>query len=145
MEQKVFLFEDTLRNNLTLYKDYSEEEIWTALTKAGLKEFVKTHEGGLDYMIYEDGKNVSGGEKSRIAIARGLLEHADLILLDEAFSALDYDKAREIEQSLLELEDVTVIHISHVLFKEHEEQYDGIYMVKNKKVYPYKKTPMIAS
>ena len=68
-----------------------------------------------------------------------------MILLDEAFSALDYDKAREIEQSLLELEDVTVIHISHVLFKEHEEQYDGIYMVKNKKVYPYKKTPMIAS
>lgn len=145
VEQKVFLFEDTLRNNLTLYKDYSEEEIWAALTKAGLKEFVKTHEGGLDYMIYEDGKNVSGGEKSRIAIARGLLEHADLILLDEAFSALDYDKAREIEQSLLELEDVTVIHISHVLFKEHEEQYDGVYMVKNKKVYPYKKTPMIAS
>lgn len=145
VEQKVFLFEDTLRNNLTLYKHYSDEQIWEALTKAGLREFVETHAEGLDYMIYEDGKNVSGGEKSRIAIARGLLERADLILLDEAFSALDYEKAKEIEESLLELEDATVIHVSHVLFKEHQDKYDGIYMVKNKKVYPYKKTAMIAS
>ena len=145
VEQKVFLFEDTLRNNLTLYQDYSDEAINEALQKAGLQEFVDTHEGGLDYKIYEDGKNVSGGEKSRIAIARGILEHADLLLLDEAFSSLDYDKAREIEESLLKLEDITVIHISHVLFKEHIKQYDGIYMVKNKKVYAYGEIPLIQS
>lgn len=137
VEQKVFLFEDTLRNNLTLYKDYTDERIWEAIHKAGLGEFVSSHTEGLDYMIYEDGKNVSGGEKSRIAIARGLLEKADLILLDEAFSALDYEKAREIEESLLRLGGITVIHVSHVIFKEHQNQYDEIYVVKNRDVYPY--------
>lgn len=145
VEQKVFLFEDTLRNNLTLYKDYTDEMIWDAIYKAGLSDFVNAHPEGLDYMIYEDGKNISGGEKSRMAIARGLLEKADLILLDEAFSALDYDRAREIEESLLNLEGVTVIHVSHVLFKEHKDHYDGIYVVKNRDVYPYRKTADMVS
>lgn len=139
IDQKVFIFEDTLRNNLTLYKPYTDEEILEALEKAGLADFVNNHPDGLERMLYDDGKNVSGGEKSRIAIARALLEKADLILLDEAFSALDPAKAKEIEKSLLDLEGVTIIHVTHVLFKEHEKDYNEIYMVKNKKVYPYQK------
>ncbi|MEG0579254.1 MAG: ATP-binding cassette domain-containing protein, partial [Niameybacter sp.] len=83
----------------TLYKDYSDEAILEALQQAGLTEFVAAHPDGLGRMLYDDGKNISGGEKSRIAIARALLEKADLILLDEAFSALDPVKAKEIEKS----------------------------------------------
>lgn len=145
IDQKVFIFEDTLRNNLTLYKDYSDEAILEALQQAGLTEFVAAHPDGLGRMLYDDGKNISGGEKSRIAIARALLEKADLILLDEAFSALDPVKAKEIEKSLLDLEDVTIIHVTHVLFKEHEQDYNEIFMVKNKQVYPYRKRAEKAS
>ncbi|MEG0906047.1 MAG: ABC transporter ATP-binding protein [Cellulosilyticaceae bacterium] len=135
VEQQVFIFEDTLRNNLTLYKDYSEEELWEAISKAGLKDFIDKQEQGLEMMIFENGKNISGGERSRIVIARGLLGKADIILLDEAFASLDMVKAREIEEELLRLEGVTIINVSHVIFEENKSKYDGIYNVKHKKVY----------
>lgn len=136
VEQRVFIFEDTLRNNLTLYKPYTEEAIMEAIDKAGLTDFVRKDQEGLDKMLYENGKNISGGERSRIAIARGLLEKTDMILLDEAFSALDSEKAKEIEESLLSLEGVTVVQVSHVIFQENKAKYDGIFMVKDKKITP---------
>lgn len=134
VEQQVFIFEDTLRNNITLYKDYSEEEIDEALTKAGLKDFVKGLPSGLDTMIYDNGKNISGGERSRVVIARGLLAKASIIFLDEAFAALDMERAKEIEQSILGLEGVTVINVSHVLFKDSRDRYDKILKVNHQKV-----------
>lgn len=134
IEQMIFLFEDTLRNNLTLFKDYTLEQIDDAVAKAGLTEFVKTHPEGLDYMIYDNGKNVSGGEKSRIAIARGLLNKADIILLDEAFASLDRERAKEIEQSLTQLDGVTVINVSHVIIEENKQLYDHVVVVKNKSI-----------
>lgn len=135
VEQQVFLFEDTLRNNITLYKDFSDEEINTVIEKAGLKDFVKGFPGGLDSVIYDNGKNVSGGEKSRIAIARGLLQNTDIIFLDEAFASLDSKIAKEIENTILSLEDITVINVSHVVFEDTKEKYSNVFMVKNKGVY----------
>ncbi|MGX8796978.1 ABC transporter ATP-binding protein [Fusibacter sp. JL298sf-3] len=126
IEQQVFLFEDTLRNNLTLYKDISDEELMAALEKAGLKGFVDTHSEGLDYRIFENGKNLSGGERSRIAIARGLLQNAQILYLDEAFSSLDAAVASEIEKTLLELPDMTVVNVSHVIFEQRKAQYDAV-------------------
>lgn len=134
VEQQVFIFEDTLRNNITLYKNYSEAELDEAITKAGLKEFVKGLPNGLDTMIYDNGKNISGGERSRVVIARGLLAKASIIFLDEAFAALDMERAKEIEQSILDLEDVTVINVSHVLFKDSKDKYDKILKVNHQKV-----------
>jgi len=134
IEQLVFLFEDSIRNNLTLYKDYTEEEINVAIEKAGLKDFVDSHPEGLDYMIYDNGKNISGGEKSRIAIARGLLNKADILLLDEAFASLDRARVKEIEQSLLALTNVTIINVSHVIIEENKPLYDHIMTVKNKTI-----------
>jgi ATP-binding cassette subfamily C protein len=134
IEQQVFLFEDTLKNNLTLYKNYTNQEIMDAIKRAGLDDFLKTHKEGLKYKIVDNGKNVSGGEKSRIAIARGLLNKADIILLDEAFASLDYNKAKEIEDSILALKNVTIINVSHVKIKENLGKYDIIYSVNNKAV-----------
>jgi ATP-binding cassette subfamily C protein len=134
IEQQVFLFEDTLKNNLTLYKNYTNQEIMDAIKRAGLEDFLKTHKEGLKYKIVDNGKNVSGGEKSRIAIARGLLNKADIILLDEAFASLDYNKAKEIEDSILALKNVTIINVSHVKIKENLGKYDIIYSVNNKAV-----------
>jgi len=132
IEQMVFLFEDTLRNNLTLFKDYSEFEVTQAIAKAGLTEFVQSNPEGLDYMIYDNGKNVSGGEKSRIAIARALLNKSDIIMLDEAFASLDRDRVKAIEATLMDLEGVTVINVSHVVIAENKGLYDGVVLVKNK-------------
>ncbi len=135
IEQQVFIFEDTVRNNLCLYKNYSEVEIKIAIERAGLFDFVENHPEGLERMLYDNGKNISGGEKSRLAIARGLLQQAKIIILDEAFASLDPQIASEIERTLLALEDVTVINVSHVVFEESKMKYDQIFMVKNKGVF----------
>ncbi|MGD9886709.1 MAG: ABC transporter ATP-binding protein [Bacilli bacterium] len=132
VEQNVFLFEDTVRNNLTLYKDYSDEEITKAIEKSGLTDFIASLPKGLDTMIYDNGKNISGGERSRLAIARGLINKADIIFLDEAFANLDSEKAKAIEKSILNLKDVTIINVSHIVFKEHRHMYDDVIVVKNK-------------
>lgn len=134
VEQEVFLFEDTLRNNLTLYKEYDEDEINKAVEDAGLKDFVLGLKDGLDTMIYDNGKNISGGERSRIAIARGLISKSDIIFLDEAFASLDAKVAREIETTLLNLKDITVVNVSHVIFEDTKMKYDKVFLVKDKDI-----------
>lgn len=134
VEQQVFLFEDTLKNNITLYKDYDEEDINMAISRAGLTDFVAGLQEGIETMIYDNGKNISGGERSRVAIARGLLSKSDIIFLDEPFASLDAKVAREIEKTLLDLEGVTVVNVSHVIFEETKRKYDKVFVVKNKAV-----------
>lgn len=129
IEQHVFLFEDTLRHNLNLYKPIDDEQLIAALNRAGLKTFLDKNPEGLDYMIYDNGKNLSGGERSRIAIARGLLQDAKIIYLDEAFSSLDEAVAKDIERTLIGLEDITVINVSHVIFNETKPLYDAVLRV----------------
>jgi len=130
IEQQVFIFEDTVRNNITLYKDYSEEEIGAAIEAAGLTDFVKGLPKGLDTVIYDNGKNISGGERSRIVIARALLSKANILLMDEAFASLDMERAKEIEKTILGLKDMTVINVSHVIFKDTRHMYDKVLTVK---------------
>lgn len=131
IEQQVFIFEDTVRNNITLYKDYSDSEINSAIEAAGLTDFVKGLPDGLDTMIYDNGKNISGGERSRIVIARALLSKASILFMDEAFASLDMERAREIEKTILGLKDITVINVSHVIFKDTRGLYDKVLTVKN--------------
>ncbi len=135
VEQQVFLFEDTLWNNIALHKECSKEALDKAICRAGLENFVNDHPDGINRMILDNGKNISGGERSRIAIARGLLQEAQIIFLDEAFSSLDEAVAKEIELTLLSLEDITVINVSHVVFAETKSKYDQIYRVGHKSVH----------
>ncbi|MBU1144035.1 MAG: ABC transporter ATP-binding protein/permease [Firmicutes bacterium] len=135
IEQNIFLFEDTIRNNLTLYKDYSDQELENAIDKAGLRDFIESNPEGLDYMILDNGKNISGGEKSRIAIARGLINNANIIFLDEAFASLDRARVKEIETSLVNLKDVTIINVSHVIIEENKHLYDSVITVRNQTVH----------
>lgn len=135
VEQQVFLFEDTVKNNICLYKDYSDNEINIAIEKAGLKDFIVGLPSGLESLIYDNGKNISGGEKSRIAIARGLLQKAEIIFLDEAFASLDSKIAKEIEKTILELENITVVNVSHVIFEDTKKNYNKVFLVKNKNVF----------
>ena len=134
ISNKMSLFSNTARNNLTLYKEYDEADIERAIEMAGLKEFVSGLPEGLDTVIYDNGKNISGGERSRIAIARGLLNNAEIMFLDEPFANLDAETAAAIEKNILDLPGVTVINVSHVVFRENQDRYDGRYLVSEKKV-----------
>jgi ABC-type multidrug transport system fused ATPase/permease subunit len=130
IEQQVFIFEDTIKNNITLYKEYTDQEVNAALEASGLTEFVKNSPDGLDSILYDNGKNISGGERSRLVIARALLNKASILFMDEAFASLDMERAREIEKTILGLKDMTVINVSHVIFKDTRELYDRVIMVK---------------
>ncbi len=134
VEQQVFLFEDTLYNNITLYKSIDSNFLNHCIDKAGLKDFVRQLPHQLDTLILDNGRNISGGEKSRIAIARGLVNQADIIFLDEAFANLDDKHGKKIEHTLLTLENVTVINVSHVIYEENKALYDDIYLVKDQKI-----------
>lgn len=130
IEQQVFIFEDTIKNNITLYKEYSDKDIEAAINSAGLSDFIHNLSNGLDTIIYDNGKNISGGERSRIVIARALLNKASILFMDEAFASLDMDRAKEIEQTILSLKDITVINVSHVIFKDTKDCYDRVITVK---------------
>jgi len=128
--QDVFLFEDTLRRNITLYEDYTDEEVRDAVEKAGLSELVERLPDGLDTMLEENGRNLSGGERQRVSIARAVIRGATLILADEATSNLDESLGRHIEETLLSL-DATVIAISHRYYEGVTEGYDTVLELKS--------------
>jgi ABC-type multidrug transport system fused ATPase/permease subunit len=130
IEQQVFIFEDTVKNNLTLYKEYSKEEIENAITAAGLKDFIKSLPNGLDTIIYDNGKNISGGERSRLVIARALLSKASILFMDEAFASLDMERAKAIEKTILGLKNITVINVSHIIFNDTKDLYDRVFTVR---------------
>ncbi len=84
--QSPMLFNDTIRFNLTLGKDYSDEEIFKALKIAQIYEFVKSLDKGLDTIVGKNGTKLSGGQKQRLSIARVLLKNPKVIIFDESTS-----------------------------------------------------------
>ena len=127
IHQNTFLFMDSIRNNLTMWKPYTEQEIMEAVKKAGLTEFVSALPQGLDTLVEENGSNFSGGECQRIAIARALLSGKDILLMDEATSALDEQTANAVERSILSLENITCISVTHRLAPESMQKYTAVF------------------
>ena len=113
--QHVYLFEDTILNNIRFGKpDATLEEVRAAAKKACCDSFIMKLEHGYDTMIEEGGNNLSGGEKQRISIARAILKDAPIIILDEATSALDVENEHEIMKAIKELtKNKTVLMIAH--------------------------------
>jgi len=134
VEQNVFMFDDTVRNNLTLLKDIPEENIEEAIRRSGLQKFVEGLPKGLETVIEDNGRNISGGERSRIAIARALLNESEILILDEAFQSLDYETARAIERTILDLPELTVVNVSHIMIPENKGAYDALLYVDQKKI-----------
>ena len=130
LEQDVFLFEDTLLNNITLYQDKEAAKLKSVIHKSGLEQLIQKLPQGLDTQLEENGKNLSGGERQRISIARTLYKDSKVILADEPTSSLDPETGALIESTLLNLPQ-TVISISHRDFPGISEKYDRVLLLIN--------------
>lgn len=114
VSQDVMIFEDTIRYNLNLGDDYSDDEIYSALDAVNLLDITNALPNGIDTVISPATHNLSGGQKQRLMIARMLLRKPLFIILDEATSSLDVETEKLITQMLNEkMIDATVIVISH--------------------------------
>lgn len=131
IHQNVIIFDDTMRNNITMFEEFPEDEIHQVVQKAGLVPLLDKLSNGLDTQASENGQNFSGGERQRLSIARALLRHTPMLLLDEATSSLDAETAVQIESLLLRQEDVTIIVVTHKLNSSLLKQYDEIIALKN--------------
>ena len=94
--QQTFLFEDTVRGNVTLGLAVSDDQVWAALRLARAEGFVSALPGGLDTLVGERGANLSGGQRQRIALARAVVRNPRLLVLDDATSAIDPSVEQEI-------------------------------------------------
>ena len=134
--QDVFLFEDTLRNNITLFRDVPEEEIMEAVVRAGLEDLLDQKQEGLNLNIQENGKNLSGGQRQRISIARAILKKSQILFADEATSSLNDDLGKAVEETILSLQS-TVVAISHRFYEGITEKYDYVLEIKNGMLHEY--------
>ncbi len=127
IEQNTYLFNNTVRENISMGEEYTDEEIISALEKAKIADFVLNLSDGLDTMIEENGKNLSGGQRQRFALARGFIRNSSFIIIDEGTSAVDRETAEIIELDLLNNKKLSLILISHNLSKKVLEKLDKIY------------------
>lgn len=114
--QQPALFNDTLRMNLTLGRELSEDKLWEALEIAQLRDFIQQMPDGLETVLGQQGVRLSGGQRQRVAVARMILANPKVVILDEATSALDTETERKLHIALNEfLKDKTTIIIAHRL------------------------------
>ncbi len=127
IHQNVFIFSGSLKDNITLFKEYSDTQINCVVKIAGLSELVSSK--GLNYICSENGANLSGGERQRIAIARCLLHAAPVLLVDEATASLDRIISTDLLNSILDLQDITKMVVTHYLEESTLKRFDTIITV----------------
>ena len=131
VQQDVYIFDDTLKANITLSQSFTEDDIKKAVQQSGLESYVLENESGLQALCGENGSNLSGGERQRLSIARALIRKTPILLLDEVTSSLDNKVTTEIENSILEIQDLTVLVVTHKLNKSMLKKYNRILFMKN--------------
>lgn len=129
IQQNVFVFNRSIVDNITMFKDFTENEIRRAIEQSGLATLFD--EKGKNYLCGENGSALSGGEKQRISIARSLLRRTPVLLVDEATASLDNQTAQHVLESILQLKDLTRIVVTHDLDESILRQYDEILVLKN--------------
>ncbi len=132
IQQNVFVFNASIRDNVTMFRSFPPEELAQAVRRAQLEALLA--ERGEDYLCGENGSGLSGGEKQRISIARSLLEHASVLLADEATAALDAQTAHQVTDDVLSLSGVTRIVVTHTLEQAALRRYDGILVLKDGRI-----------
>ena len=129
IQQNVFVFNVSIRDNITMFSDFPREAVDRAIQLSGLSALIEAR--GEDYLCGENGSGLSGGEKQRISIARSLLKHAQVLLVDEATAALDAQTAYQVSAAILDLNELTRIVVTHALDETLLKRYDCILALKN--------------
>lgn len=128
IHQNVFVFNASIRDNITMFKEFPKEQVDEAIQLSGLSELFS--EKGEHYLCGENGCNLSGGEKQRISIARSLLRKSQILLADEATAALDAETAYQVSNAILNLTGMTRIVVTHALDRNLLRRYDSILTMK---------------
>ena len=129
IEQNVFVFDASIRDNITMFRDFPAAEVDRAIELSGLSRLIEQH--GADYLCGENGSGLSGGEKQRISIARSLLQNSSVLLADEVTAALDAQTAYQVTSDILKIDGTTRIVVTHALVEPLLRQYDGIIVLKD--------------
>lgn len=132
VQQNVFVFNDTIRNNITMFREFPEEDVQRAIRLSGLGALIA--EKGEGYICGENGKGLSGGERQRISIARCLLRNTPVMLIDEATAALDAATAFSVTREIQQLQGLTRIMVTHRLEEGLMQHYDEIIVLKNGRI-----------
>jgi ATP-binding cassette subfamily B protein len=130
VQQDVFLFSDTVRNNVTLYRPIPDAQIWAAATDMGIAEFLESLPGGLDYDVKERGGMLSTGQRQLLAFLRAYLAQPDVLILDEATSSVDSQSEAWIQRATERITEgrtsvvvahrlATVLHADRIAVLEH--------------------------
>ena len=125
--ETVSLLSDTVRNNILLYRDVSEDRLETAVRLADLRVPMNRKAG-------DGGRFLSSGERRKLELARALIDDPQVMILDEVVSTLDIETAYEIEKLVLSLEDRTVIMISNAFSGQLLDQYDQIILMNQGRI-----------
>lgn len=134
IQQNVYIFDDSIQHNITLFEEYTSEEMDEALKISGVDQFIKKLPQGILTIAGENGSNLSGGERQRIAVARALIRNKQILVLDEGTSAVDQQTAYDIESRLLLIDDLTLITITHNLNEDLLKLYDEIIYIEDGKI-----------
>ena len=132
IQQNVFVFNASIRDNVTMFRSFPPEELAQAVRRAQLESLIA--ERGEGYLCGENGSGLSGGEKQRISIARSLLKHASVLLADEATAALDAQTAHQVTDDILSLSGVTRVIVTHTLEQAALRRCDGILVLKDGRI-----------
>ena len=132
IEQNVFVFDASIRENITMFREFPAEDVDRAIRLSGLTKLLEEHSEA--YLCGENGINLSGGEKQRVSIARSLLQKSSVLLADEVTAALDAQTAYQVTNDILKMSGITRIIVTHSLVESLLRQYDGIIVLKDGRI-----------
>lgn len=132
IQQNVFVFNASIKDNVSMFRDFPKTEMDEAIARAHLGALIR--ERGEDYLCGENGSRLSGGEKQRISIARSLLKKSSVLLADEVTAALDAQTAHRVSSDILDLQGITRIVVTHTLEESLLRRYDKIFVLRGGRI-----------